>query len=463
MKLQWAREQKNVWFKLLGPMKRRSSKCCLLRLTSLNLNRFIRLFMVFHCSCAKQLIEDTIRRNASPVRMDEGGQGVVGAGSCSSLTSSNSDEVLPRANRNSILFPSAGGQQMAQPSYAVPTQHKSRASGVTGGNAVLLHSLSTNDASLGEYKYTVNIGQNSLKITGDCFDLVRVSCFASFHGGNATISFGTSIVCRSPNWFWMNISAALNSNRMWTRANPFWCIHRRRHRCQIQRCQRQHHKFHCRINWAPHHHSLTVALGWMCWPHRNSAANTRAALKTTMMFSSLKMMVSGGQYSVARFIWYFMENVPLSDSLTSASLTKSTSVTSNATASGPQPNGLTRSRRSHFSHGDANVDASKDTNNKVVGVRVTYEHERLVYFANSPHSWALPRDWSKMCDLYPSIVRNKVGECDSQNNNNNNYSNNYFGNVNNKFTTNSTAKFNNNNNTNPQFNTFRRRAFLMSE
>lgn len=53
--------------------------------------------------------------------------------------------------------------------------HKSRISGAGTGNQVLLHSLSTNDASLGEYKYTVNVGHNSLKITGDCFDLVRVS------------------------------------------------------------------------------------------------------------------------------------------------------------------------------------------------------------------------------------------------------------------------------------------------
>lgn len=73
------------------------------------------------------MIEDTIRRNASPVRMDETGQGVVGAGSCSSLNSSNSDEALPRANRNSILLPAGatgavGGQSMAQAPYTVPNQ-----------------------------------------------------------------------------------------------------------------------------------------------------------------------------------------------------------------------------------------------------------------------------------------------------------------------------------------------------
>lgn len=114
-------------------------------------------------SYAKHLIEDTIRRNASPVRLDETVTGVVGAGSCSSLTSSNSDEAT-RGNRNStatnqVSFGSVAGI------------HKMRGA----GSNVLLHSLSTNDASLGEYKFTVNVGNHSIKITGDSIDLVRMS------------------------------------------------------------------------------------------------------------------------------------------------------------------------------------------------------------------------------------------------------------------------------------------------
>lgn len=49
---------------------------------------------------------------------------------------------------------------------------------VNSGGQILLHSLSTNDASLGEYKYTVNVGCHNIKITGDSLDLVRVSCNA---------------------------------------------------------------------------------------------------------------------------------------------------------------------------------------------------------------------------------------------------------------------------------------------
>lgn len=47
--------------------------------------------------------------------------------------------------------------------------HSARAS------RALLHSLSTNDASLGEYKYTIVTGGHTIKITGDNLDLVRVS------------------------------------------------------------------------------------------------------------------------------------------------------------------------------------------------------------------------------------------------------------------------------------------------
>lgn len=90
---------------------------------------------------AKQLIEDTIRRNASPVR-EHGAVGGPLTGSSSSINSSASEE---------------SGLQHNQ-------RHRS-----------LLHSLSTNDASIGEYKYTVVTGGHTIKITGDNLDIVRTS------------------------------------------------------------------------------------------------------------------------------------------------------------------------------------------------------------------------------------------------------------------------------------------------
>lgn len=106
-------------------------------------------YFFFLCaSYAKDLIKDTIQRNASPVRLEQSGgeKGAMG-GSSSSLNSSASDE----SNR----------LQHSQ-------QHNSRL------RSSLLHSFSTNDASIGEYKYTVTVGNQSLKITGCNLDLVRV-------------------------------------------------------------------------------------------------------------------------------------------------------------------------------------------------------------------------------------------------------------------------------------------------
>ncbi|XP_076243465.1 eukaryotic translation initiation factor mextil isoform X2 [Calliopsis andreniformis] len=96
---------------------------------------------------AKDLIKDTIQRNASPVRLEQGGgeKGAMG-GSSSSLNSSASDE----SNR---------------------LQHQQQNSRARS----LLHSFSTNDASIGEYKYTVTVGNQSLKITGCNLDLVRTA------------------------------------------------------------------------------------------------------------------------------------------------------------------------------------------------------------------------------------------------------------------------------------------------
>lgn len=99
-------------------------------------------------------------------------------GSCSSLASSTSDEAVPRANRNSM---SVSGGQLMNNFNNVPNQSTTFIGGIgvnkiqrNSGRQQLLHSLSTNDASLGEYKYTVGIGNHSIKITGDRFELVQV-------------------------------------------------------------------------------------------------------------------------------------------------------------------------------------------------------------------------------------------------------------------------------------------------
>lgn len=172
--------------------------------------------MVFLRSYAKQLIEDTIRRNASPVRLD-----ATQGGSCSSLASSASDEAIPRANRNSMNA-SGGGVASGNnnnnnnnsinnfnvPNQTIYNNNNSVVGGGGGGSGLqlkmprggqtLLHSLSTNDASLGEYKYTVGVGQHNVKITGDCFELVRVSTCKI----NNKPLLKLFPLARSQNWCW---------------------------------------------------------------------------------------------------------------------------------------------------------------------------------------------------------------------------------------------------------------------
>ncbi|KAK0180454.1 hypothetical protein PV327_006094 [Microctonus hyperodae] len=97
---------------------------------------------------AKDLIKETIQRNASPVRL--GQTGVEKEGSSSSLNSSESDEI----------------NRLHHHHHHQQTSHL---------RSTLLHSLSTNDASIGEYKHTVNVGNHSLKITGCNLNLVRTA------------------------------------------------------------------------------------------------------------------------------------------------------------------------------------------------------------------------------------------------------------------------------------------------
>lgn len=44
-----------------------------------------------------------------------------------------------------------------------------------GSRRSILHSYSTNDASLGEYKFTIPLGNDTIKITGQNYETVRVS------------------------------------------------------------------------------------------------------------------------------------------------------------------------------------------------------------------------------------------------------------------------------------------------
>ncbi|XP_055539124.1 eukaryotic translation initiation factor 4E-binding protein Mextli isoform X2 [Wyeomyia smithii] len=348
---------------------------------------------------AKQLIEDTIRRNASPVRLETSQDG-----SCSSLASSASDEMLPRrplsdgpssmssnpaSHRGAAMV--ATGQQQAGPqagiglnlnlsgasnngnmyqtqqgsqyTHAKLTRNGSQNNGQQQAG-ILLHSLSTNDASLGEYKYTVNVGRHNVKITGDCFDLVRVAKLVldDYFSSNeflAAVEMGSSF----------DVPGSL--------ASPVTPM-------------------------AGQHPLITGS------PFVDSGVG-------------LDAMAMGGNCIEVDDDVFIVEPPTLTGS--SGLKSGDSSSSSNSTlvsASAPVNNGLSRSRRSHFSRKDSAPDGIKDgaggvgtpasTNDDSSPVRIVHEYERLIYYSKSPHSWALPRDWLKICDKLPYLVRNKVND-----------------------------------------------------
>ena len=96
--------------------------------------------------------------------------------------------------------------------------------------------------------------------------------------------------------------------------------------------------------------------------------------------------------------------ITVTEGSSSSSSTKSNSVVSS-------PSNLTRSRRSNFPRKDSTPpkkEAKQDRSSNADKIRILYEYERLMFYAKSPHSWALPADWDRICELSPAMVKNKV-------------------------------------------------------
>ncbi|XP_039494545.1 eukaryotic translation initiation factor 4E-binding protein Mextli isoform X5 [Drosophila santomea] len=318
---------------------------------------------------AKQLMEDTIRRNASPVRLEP----APGAGgSCSSLNSSNSDDAIvqPRtptgsslANRLSFnsaqnfMTATAAAQQISQQMlhqthHQQHQQQQQQVAAVAAAAAAAAHAQAT--AAAGEYKFTVNVGQHLIKITGDCCELVRVAklvlddyfssseFLASIEAGAAFD--GTSLV--SP---------------VTTPSTPL------------------------------------PGAG----PPQFLLPGTDSGIGLNYAASSATNNNGEGDDEV------FAEP-------------------SNGGSSTNNQNGLARSRRSHFSRKEStpetkgarekfDVDELAGQNPlKSNASRVSYDIEHLIYYSMSPHAWALPTDWQKMQETTPSILRNKDLQDESQ-------------------------------------------------
>jgi hypothetical protein len=90
----------------------------------------------------------------------------------SSLASSDDQQMSGMRSRGGIQM--SQNQNIAQ----LPMSNKlSRSNSHHNAANYLTHSASASDA-LGEYKYTVNVGNYSLKITGDSLELVKVMQFS---------------------------------------------------------------------------------------------------------------------------------------------------------------------------------------------------------------------------------------------------------------------------------------------
>ncbi|XP_050072406.1 eukaryotic translation initiation factor 4E-binding protein Mextli [Anopheles maculipalpis] len=345
---------------------------------------------------AKQLIEDTIRRNASPVRLDNSQDG-----SCSSLASSGSDETVPRketgsnarsalvgamaaemaanngagttnglgafmANQQSAVPGSGPGtlslnlsgySQTPPASYTHPklTRNGSQNSGQqrnsAGNGGMLLHSFSTNDASLGEYKYTVNVGQHNLKITGDCLELVKVAKLVLDDYFSSNEFLASVDMCSS-----FDLPNSLSSP----------------------------------VGAMPGQHSLITGT-----PFVDSGVGLNNIGATVGEVSNSIELMDDDVFIVEA--GYKPNEVQNSGSSSTISATSN--------------NGLSRSRRSHFSRKDSAGDGLKEAAPATVKLDSNavkrIEYERLIYYSKSPYSWDLPADWKRICETLPYLVKNK--------------------------------------------------------
>ncbi|XP_055712002.1 eukaryotic translation initiation factor 4E-binding protein Mextli isoform X2 [Phlebotomus papatasi] len=341
---------------------------------------------------AKQLIEDTIRRNASPVRLETSQAG----GSCSSLASSASDETQNslRAARNSIgaaamaviaanqlnnnpympqqVAAAAGAPGGGALASQVPSGGKlSRGSGVATSGQVLLHSYSTNDASLGEYKFTVSVGPHNIKITGDRCDLVRAAKLvlddyfsSSEFLASVDAGMGGSFEASIPSYSHQGAGSVPS-----TPLNPY----------------------------APPVVPVSHQLGGSTSPFADSG------IGLNLLAQSASGSPGNGLSIDAE------DDVFTAEALNTSTESSSSHASSNNSIVTSTPsNGLTRSRRSHFSRQESTPEAVPKESSAENQVRIVHEYEDLIAFAKSPLSWALPKDWPKICEKHPFLVRNKV-------------------------------------------------------
>uniref|UniRef100_U5EN51 Putative serine/threonine-protein kinase n=1 Tax=Corethrella appendiculata TaxID=1370023 RepID=U5EN51_9DIPT len=353
---------------------------------------------------SKQLIEDTIRRNASPVRLDNTQED----GSCSSLASSTSDDLVPRINNNPMMtttnnrnsigssintnvinqyLQNQSFQHLPKFSKNLSSQGNSNTQSSGNGGGMLLHSFSTSDASsLGDYKYTVGVGQHNIKITGECFELVRVAKLVldDYFSSNeflTSLDVDSSFEIPTSNLNLMAQQTIIPSGHQLVTASPF-------------------------VDSGVGLDNIQFSHANKGDDHSNNNSNNNNA--------------NGNSIEVDDDVFIIESTPPTATStpttttaITSITtkLTQNTSIDSNSSAT--SLNGLSRSRRSHFLRKDSvptldgNTESLQPQSKENTPERIVHEYERLIYYSKSPHSWAFPIDWDKISEKLPYLIRNK--------------------------------------------------------
>ncbi|CAH1710749.1 unnamed protein product [Chironomus riparius] len=314
---------------------------------------------------AKNLIEDTIKRNASPIRETQ-------EGSMSSLASSDDQQMSGMRSR--------GGIQMSQnPNIPqLPMTNKlSRSNSHHNAANYLTHSASANDASLGEYKYTVNVGNHSLKITGDSLELVKVAKLVldDFFTNDEFLKSHEATIMNSD----MGLVPA--AHQLPSQPSPF-------------------------IDSGVHLDLLSRSASGMNVVAQQQLTND---IDDEVFMHPDSPLVNNN------------ENNVLTSSSSIESSSSSNTVVSEQTSSILPSSGLARSRRSHFSRKESTPEMTKTAKGDV-DQRITYSVKSLWWFCkNSSLCKCTPSNMEQIRKECPFIVRDKVCDFNDRNNNTENF------------------------------------------
>ncbi|XP_063702287.1 eukaryotic translation initiation factor 4E-binding protein Mextli [Culicoides brevitarsis] len=303
---------------------------------------------------AKSLIEDTIRRNASPVRLDSQDDGMsVVSGNGNMMQNASAPQSMPM--QHDMFMPSAD-------LYSTSGKFRTNNNHNFGGRApgALQQSYSTDDASLGEYKYTVNVGQHSIKITGDNFELIRTAKLVLddyFSSAEFLQSVGDYV------------DDAYNQHAAQTMAY-------------------QHHVMH-QDSFPPtsvignrmSRDDSGIALDKKLSPGKQLEEAVKKSVRITDTVADADAKQEIYEDDEVFIVDENGKEIPIGGTKTDVN----------------EQNGIARTQKVN------NLRSSLVESCK----RHNYDIKELLEYSNSPFAWALPENWIKICEKLPNLVRNK--------------------------------------------------------